>query len=111
MKRAYVCIAVLGAVLGIVGCGSDDAGGDKGGSCITTNPAQCYQVTSPADYDLKTECTAFGGGTWSKDPCNAANYARKCTDDSVEVDGVPATYVYFFPEGSTEDCFGDEEPL
>jgi hypothetical protein len=104
-------MTVLGVVLGIVGCGSDDAasGGTKGGSC--TSSTQCYQVTKPADYDLNMECTALGG-TWSKDPCNPANYKTKCTDDSVEDDaGNMMTYVYFFPAGSTLDCFGTEEPL
>jgi hypothetical protein len=113
MTRASVCVAVLGVVLGIVGCGSDDAGGggSKGGSCITQTPSQCYQVTKPADYNLNAECTAFGG-TWSQDPCNPTNYERKCTDTLTDDEtGEEQTYVYFFPAGSTEGCLGTEEPL
>ena len=115
MKRAYVCVAVLGAMLGMAGCSSDDdskSGGSKGGSCTT--PDQCFHVTSPADYDITPECS-FVSGTWSKDPCNPAGYVKKCTDKSmVSINDGPeqeVTYVYFYPAGSTEDCFGVEEPL
>lgn len=99
-------------------CGGGDSspsggttGGVTGGHC--TSGSTCYQVTTPADYDVKGECEAVGS-KWSADACPTSGYARKCTQKvTVTEDGTSreVTYVYFFPAGDTTACLGTSESL
>jgi hypothetical protein len=114
--------AKLGALITAVtlmmpACGSDDDAGDGGGNAgggSCTNSDGCWEVSTPTNYDVATEC-AFTQGNWSADTCDPSGYARKCTqitqvseNDGPEMD---VTYVYYFPPASTFACLGTEETL
>jgi hypothetical protein len=75
----------------------------------TTPSESCFTVTSPEDYDVKTECGTLGGSYTTED-CDETRYARKCTE-TVAVDDGDATYVRYYPAGTNVVCSGTLEDL
>jgi hypothetical protein len=114
MKHWVSWGSIAGATIGLAGCGSDGGGtsGATGGSC--RNDQQCFEVSAPADYNVKSEC-GFTSSTWSQSKCNPAGYDRKCTQPTqVSINDGPeqtVVYVYYFSPASATGCLGTEEKL
>src|SRR5262245_22847791 len=103
MSNLLRFVSLAAVAVAAVACGSDEVGG----RCIQTTG--CFEVQDPMDYDVKTECEAFGG-TWSSKSCDTALYSRKCTQPT-DVNGKSVLYVYFWPTGSALTCLGTETNL
>jgi hypothetical protein len=103
-KLASLGVLFLG--LALSACSSDS--GKKGGSCTSSD--QCWFVSSPANYDVASECPLTPGGAWSANTCNTADYTRKCTQPTT-VDNKEVTYVYYWKASSAMACIGTEEKL
>ena len=103
-KIAFLEALFLG--LAFSACSSDS--GKKGGSCTSSD--QCWAVSSPANYDVASECSLTPGCTWSANACSTTGYVRKCTQPTT-VNNHEVTYVYYWTASSTMTCAGTEESL
>lgn len=74
----------------------------------------CY-MTQEEDSSFQMTCELFGGG-WDNSPCDPSLYVRQCIEETeVSNDGgntyETVHYVYYYAEGSTTSCFGEETEL
>ncbi len=87
------------------------------GSCVqkdtTNNSTMCIERSNPTAFDTAV-CKAQDG-VWSAKSCDASQYIRLCTQESIETidNGAPHSviYKYYYKKDSTFFCAGDETTI
>ncbi len=113
-KMAALALLASSSILAMAcgGGGDDDKSASDVGHCTTKT--ECFEVTSPDDYDLRFDCS-IAGGTPGEGACDASEYDTKCTQvtEVSENDGpaMEVTYVYYRAADTDVFCAGEEEDL